>query len=330
MPAVASRSFARGTFAPGTFAPRTFAFVLLSACATTPAPPATTGRADFQVISLLGDTLRPMPRDSAGRARLEADLGAAQAALARAPENADSLIWVGRRLAYLGRHDEAIATFTRGLALHPRDARFLRHRGHRYVTTRRFDLAIADLERAARLVAGTTDAVEPDGQPNARNIPIGTLHSNIDYHLGLAHYLRGEWERAVPVYRREIAAATNDDRRVSASYWLYMSLRRMGQDGEAAQLLAAIPARMELLETETYHRLLLLNRGALPADSLLPPDAGTGDLQNATAAYGVGAWHLMNGRPAEAERVFRRIMQGGQWESFGYIAAEAELARLRR
>jgi tetratricopeptide (TPR) repeat protein len=308
----------------------TLAPLVVGACASAPRDEVEQRLpAGVQAISLLGDTLRPAPRDSASRARLEGDLARAQAAFARTPTDADSIIWVGRRLAYLGRHDEAIATFGRGLALHPNDARFLRHRGHRYLTTRRFDRAVADLARAARMVAGTPDAVEPDGQPNERNIPIGTLHSNIDYHLGLAHYLRGEWAQAVPVYRREIAAATNDDRRVSASYWLYMALRRMGQDGEAAQLLAAIPARMDLLETETYHRLLLLNRGALPADSLLPPDAGTGNLANATAAYGVGVWHLLAGRPAEAERVWRRIMAGGQWESFGYLAAEAELARLR-
>ena len=45
------------------------------------------------------------------------------------------------------------------------------------------------------------------------------------------------------------------------------------------------------------------------------------------AAYGIGNWHLYNGRRAEAERIFRRIVAGGQWGAFGYIAAEAELAR---
>ena len=302
--------------------------LLAAGCArgphTTPTP------AGVEAISLLGDTLRPSPRDSATRAQMERQLAEAQAALARAPENADSLIWVGRRLAYLGRHNDAIAVYTRGLALHPRDARFLRHRGHRYITTRRFDRAIDDLSRAVQMVDGMPDAVEPDGQPNARGVPIGTLHSNILYHLGLAHYLQGRFDRAAPVYEREVAAASNDDRRVSASYWLHMSLRRVGRHPEADRLLAAIPDSMDLAETETYHRLLRLARGDLSPDALLPPDAGTGTLENATAAYGVGAWHLYNGRTAEAERIFRRIVAGGQWESFGYIAAEAELARMRR
>jgi hypothetical protein len=50
---------------------------------------------------------------------------------------------------------------------------------------------------------------------------------------------------------------------------------------------------------------------------------------DATAAYGIGNWHLYNGRQAEAEVVFRRIMGGGQWGAFGYIAAGAELAKMK-
>ena len=61
-----------------------------------------------------------------------------------------------------------------------------RHRGHRYVSIREFDRAIADLEYAATLIEGTEDEIEPDGMPNAMNIPVSSLHSNIWYHLGLA------------------------------------------------------------------------------------------------------------------------------------------------
>jgi hypothetical protein len=44
----------------------------------------------------------------------------------------------------------------------------------------------------------------------------------------------------------------------------------------------------------------------------------------------VGNWHFYNGRAAEAEAIFRQIVAGGQWGAFGFIAAEAELARMRR
>ena len=50
--------------------------------------------------------------------------------------NAEATTWYGRRLAYLGRYEEAIRIFSHGLVHHPTDARLLRHRGHRWITLR--------------------------------------------------------------------------------------------------------------------------------------------------------------------------------------------------
>ena len=277
---------------------------------------------------MLGDTLRAFPISAETRARYELQLREARASYDRAPQNADSIIWYGRRLGYLGRIREAIDVYSRGIAIHPDNPWLYRNRGHRYITVRELDKAIADFERASRLVEGKPDEVEPDGQPNARNMPIGTLHSNIDYHLALAHYLKGDFARALPVYKKEYDGARNDDRKVSIAHWYYMALRRLGRDAEAAAVVAPITRTMNVIENDTYHRLLLLYKGELPADSVLSTDT-TGEMSvtDATAAYGIGNWHLYNGRPAEARRIFERIIAGGQWGAFGYIAAEAELSR---
>lgn len=281
-----------------------------------------------QAISFLGDTLRTFPLAAEAKARYEAQLAEAKAAYDRTPTNADSIIWYGRRLGYLGRIREAIDVYSRGIALYPDNPWLYRHRGHRYITVRELDRAAADLERAAQLTRGKPDEVEPDGQPNAKNSPIGTLQSNIAYHLALAYYLKGDFARAIPVYRQEIADARNDDRLVSTAHWLYMSLRRLGRDKEAADVLVPISRDMNVIENETYHRLLLLYKDELPVDSVLTVGpTGEMSVTDATGAYGVGNWHLYNGRRPEAERVFRRILAGGQWGAFGYIAAEAEMAR---
>jgi hypothetical protein len=42
--------------------------------------------------------------------------------------------------------------------------------------------------------------------------------------------------------------------------------------------------------------------------------------------YGVGAWHFVNGRRAEANKIWDAILTGPDWPSFGFIAAEAERA----
>jgi tetratricopeptide (TPR) repeat protein len=287
--------------------------------------------AGVQAVSLLGDTLRTLPLPAETRERYERQLAQARAAWERSPRDADSIVWYGRRLAYLGRLREAIDVYTRGLEMHARNPWLYRHRGHRYISVRELDRAINDLERASALVIDAPDVVEEDGQPNARNVPIGTLKSNIAYHLGLAYYLKGDFERAAAVFRGEVNVARNDDRRVSALHWLYMSLRRLGRDPEAEEAIAPVRREMRVIENDTYHRLLMMYKGALPPDSLLgATPAGAMSVTDATAAYGVANWHFYNGRRAEAESIFRRIIAGGQWGAFGYIAAEAELARMKR
>ena len=299
--------------------------IAATGCAARSTQPAT------QAISLLGDTLRVFPMTREARTRNEAQLAVAQSAYDRTPSNPDSIIWLGRRLAYLGRIREAIDIYSRGIAIHPDNPWLYRHRGHRYITIRELDNAIRDFERASRLVSGKPDEVEPDGQPNARNIPIGTLHSNIDYHLALAYYLKGDFTRALPIYARELETATNDDRRVSIAHWYYMALRRLGRDAEAREVLRFVKPTMDIIENDTYHKLLLLYRGELPVDSILAATAsGEMSVADATAAYGIANWHLYNGRRDEAISLFRRIVSGGQCGSFGFIAAEAELARMNR
>jgi tetratricopeptide (TPR) repeat protein len=278
-----------------------------------------------EAVSLLGDSLRRPALDPGTEARLLAQLREADSAWAANPGDVDAIIWAGRRTAYLGRFLESIGVFSMGLTRHPDDARFYRHRGHRYITTRQLDRAIADLAYAARLTRGDPDEVEPDGMPNAQNIPTSTLQSNIWYHLGLAYYLKGDFRNALAAYRRNLEVARNPDMQVAVRHWLYMTLRRMGRTTEAREVLVPVTRDMEIIENDAYHRLLLFYKGELPADSLAPGDDD--GVQDATVGYGLGNWHLYNGRRDEAMTIFRRITTGASWAAFGYLAAEAELAR---
>jgi tetratricopeptide (TPR) repeat protein len=280
-----------------------------------------------EAISLLGDTLRAPKLGAATEARLMQQLAAAEIEYERDPGSAEAAIWFGRRTAYLGRYRDAIGILSVGIAKHPDDARLYRHRGHRYITTRRLDRAIDDLLYAALLTRRQKDEVEPDGQPNARNIPVSTLQSNIWYHLALAYYLKGDLRHALDAWRQDLRLATNDDMRVATTHWLYMTLRRMGRKAEADAVLKPIRRDMDLIENQSYHRLLLLYKGELSPDSLTAGGDPDPALQDATVSYGVGNWHWYNGRRDEAMAIWRRILATGPWASFGYIAAEAELGR---
>jgi tetratricopeptide (TPR) repeat protein len=182
-----------------------------------------------QAWSLLGEPLHSQEMPPERKAKLEEELAAARAVYEANPDSEEAIIWVGRRLGYVGRFNEAVEVFSDGLRKHPASYRLRRHRGHRYITLREFDKAERDLSRAAQLAHGSPDAVEPDGAPNASGRARSTDKSNIYYHLGLVHYLRGDFAEAERVFaRRTGLAAFNDDMLVSTMHWRYLALRRMG------------------------------------------------------------------------------------------------------
>lgn len=261
------------------------------------------------------------------RRDFETKLSEAKSRFESNPKDAESVIWLGRRTAYLGHYKEAIRVFTQGIESFPDDARLYRHRGHRYITVRCLDLAIQDFTQAAKLIRGKADEIEPDGLPNARNIPTSTLQSNIWYHLGLAYYLKGDFKSALKAYREAEKVSTNPDMQVATAHWLYMTLRRLGREKDAARVLASIKPDLDVIENGDYYKLIKLYQGSIKPVDLLAEIGAATTLSNASIGYGLGNWFLYNGQRAEAERIFRQINVGNQWASFGYIAAEAELKR---
>ncbi len=268
---------------------------------------------------------------ASARENFEKKLAEAKALYNADPTSAEALIWLGRRTAYLGDYKDAIRIFTDGIAKFPNDARFYRHRGHRLISLRCFDEAISDFEKAAVLTKGKPDEIEPDGIPNAKNTPTSTLQSNIWYHLGLAHYVQGFFKSALLAYRECEKVSKNNDMRVATAYWHYMTLRRLGKAKEAARVLEPFASEIEVIENTDYLKLIKLNRGEAKAEELLASISGDANtLGSASLGYGIGNYFLYNEDNAKARTIFQKIVDGNQWSSFGYIAAEAELARMRR
>jgi len=76
---------------------------------------------------------------------------------------------------------EAIATFTRGPAIAPNSALLYRWRGHRYLSRRDFNRAMADLTKGASIDS--------------------TIYG-IWYHLGIVRYAKGDFSGAAAAFKR--------------------------------------------------------------------------------------------------------------------------------
>ncbi|MGE0130063.1 MAG: tetratricopeptide repeat protein [Blastocatellales bacterium] len=263
------------------------------------------------------EVVSPLGAKHYAQADDKGEIAKAQEKLASDPNNVELIIALGRTQANAWRYNDAIVTYTRGLKIAPANAMLYRHRGHRFISIRRFNKAISDLKRASELKNDDFD---------------------IWYHLGLAHYLKGEFAKAATAYERCYAVAEKnraaaeaskegrDDSVIAISDWLYMTRRRMKKDVDAAKVLEKITPQMQVKENKSYYDRLLFYKGLKKEEELVNVEKAT-DLEIATVGYGVGNWHLYNGNRAKAEEYFRKIVSGKYWPAFGFIAAESELAR---
>ena len=229
----------------------------------------------------------------------------AQAALAADPRNIDKIIALGVAQSGVRQFREAIETFTGGLAIAPNHPMLLRWRGHRYLSTRQFDLALDDLTRGNR---------------------IDTTNYGIWYHLGIVHFARGEFAAAADCFQHAQPKAPDPGELAGSTVWLWMSLMRAGKASEASAMLKRRPDSLKV--DNAYARRLALYRGAIGPDAVFTA-ADTADVQVATLSFGLGNWYLVRGDTARARAAFERSVQSGGWPGFGFIISEIELRRLR-
>ena len=270
----------------------------------------------IEAVTLLGDTLYS-PELKEGKSFDQ--FKSAQLNYFDNLDNPESIIWYGRRIAYLGYFKQAIKVFTLGIETYPNDARFYRHRGHRYISTRQYDKAINDFEKAVILIDQTIDQIEPDGLPNSKNIPLSTLHGNIWYHLGLAYYLKNDMNNALKAFANRSVTHKYDDNIVSGGHWLYMIYRRLNKIEESKAVVDQVNQEMDIIENMSYHQSCLFYKGLIEESELLIDEV---------ALYSLANWYIYEKKDTlKAKEYYQELLKGNPF-SFAYIAGEADWVRL--
>lgn len=259
----------------------------------------------LEVTSSLGRKLYALPEDK--------NVVDARKGLAADPKNVERVLQLSKAQAARRQYREAVATTTEGLALAPKNAELYLERGHRELGLREFKPALNDLMQATRLAPEMLDA---------------------HYHLGLAHYFLGEFNDAAASFDRARALSKSDDNLIDCSNWLYVSLRRAGKEEQAAKVLTRITPEVKNTEPHLafYLRLLHFYQGQLKEEVVLPPPpAGPDDIEAElafdTVSYGVGNWRLYHHNATDAVNLFRNVVKGEAWNSWGFIGSELELLR---
>lgn len=271
------------------------------------------------------------------------------------PSVTDRYIIAARLLGYLNEPEHAVQLLTEALQQDPGNARLLRFRGHRRITTRDFEGAIADLQAAAEalpLVEDELELYQKDVQPDAIKLVIGqddindhhplldavrgtqaadkymtTLHAAVWYHLAVALYVSGRLTEAVDAFGRAYETAHHYEGKVASLDWKYMTLRRLGRDDEAAQVLPEFAAIIAEYDEQGvgYHDRMQLYTGEITPEQL-SATISDNDLLIATVGYGLGNWLLYNGEVDRARATFQGVLDTGARAAFAYIAVESDLA----
>ncbi len=231
------------------------------------------------------------------------------------PLSAELWMKKGLELAKQMHFREAIEAYSIGLSHNPFHALTLRHRGHRLISTYRFEEAAFDFELSSRL--------DPSNW-------------NTWYHLGLAYYLIGDFERANKAYTRCLEMTKNDQEELVAIVdWKWLTLMRLGKVDEAKEVLNLVNKKTNPGENIAYKDRVLMYKGEIKLESILDSitDCEGSDFEDfelATQGYGVAMYYYFNGGKEKAFELLNRILKHDTfWSAFGFIAAYQDIKRLK-
>lgn len=282
-----------------------------------------------EAISLLGDTLWTVPLDAQGGPARIKRLTEARTAIAKSPYGLQTQLELARSTAAVGQLRESVQLLTDAAGIYFSDPRIYRYRGELLLWLREPDLAIADLQRAGRLAIGMAPYPETVALPDGRT-GFSTMQYQTTLLLGVAMYCRGDFPAARAAFLDAIKWAITADQLAETTLWLFFAVRRIGEGEEGAEVLASV--RPEWAAGSRRHEidLLLAFTGEIPSDTIRARALAAQGEERALYSYGI-AYYLMvrPDRRGEAEPWLEQARTIGNWTALPYIAAEADLARLR-
>ena len=234
---------------------------------------------------------------------------AAKAEAERDPYDPQKWIKLGRLFRRQSMHLEAIEAYSIGLTYHPFYPLLYRHKGHAYINISHYEQAAADFVLALRLDPGDYDCW---------------------YHLGVSFFLMEDYERSEPCWKECFRLSDAPLDLVSHSDWLWMVLNRLGRPAEADQLLVDITPDLDPGRCTAYHKRLLMYKGLLTPEDLIPEDCPEDSIEIVTMGFGIANYYYVKGQPEKGDDMIRKVLRAGanhSWSAFGYQAALVEKKR---
>lgn len=274
-----------------------------------------------------GQPLKRLAMDSARVAGKDSLLSVALAALEATPGDAAIRTDIGRRYLELGRYSDAVRTFTEGIQSDPASLADYRYRGEAHFHLQEFDRAMSDLEMAKELTKQLPNQIEYAVDATAQITPVYNIHFSSFYYLGLIHFIRGDFEQAGRTFGYAWNHAENPDLKSRLAFWLALSFKKQGKEGETSSVLDEISTDISTIQTPVYRDLCTLYRGYMSTDDLLIK-YGSGTVEEfLISRFGVGIWFAFDGQTDRSAPLLKDAVATGLWTCDVYPVAQAELNR---
>jgi len=298
-------------------------FALLTWACGAPQTKSETTAPEAETVSFSGQPLYAKPADSLALVKSDSLIKAIRS---KGTLTEDDYVAMGRSLVGIGQFRKAVDVYTEGLSAFPDSYRLLRHRGHRHINLRELEPAITDLGRAEELIRNEPEVYEYDaaGKPGA------TYQHQIWYHIGLYHFMKGNYADAAAAFEKSLATSHAGSDAAGASDWLYNSYMRAGEKEKAAAV--AKPFTLDFAidnKTYPYYRRLLLFNGIIKPEELVDEskDIAAMDLYEVTKLYGLANYYAYQGDSAHAQALYAKVLQSGEWPGFAYACAELDVRK---
>lgn len=217
-------------------------------------------------------------------------------------------------------YEQAVRDYSLLLNKEPFNPHIYRYRGHRYLSLGCIEQAVADLSLSTRM--------EPE------------YWKSWDL-LGMAFYFLGDFEKALTYYQQGLkVTGLHSPFTAPLVYWSYLSLCRLGRGDtpEAHELLQSVDPH-EPATQSLYLWLIRLFRNECSPQDIYDYEAeyeastrtscGNVDYLTGTYGYGIAFKYYLNGQHDKARQVMQDVVAAGRdWNAWGYIACQKDLARL--
>jgi len=237
--------------------------------------------------------------------------------LSAEPNNLSILMEKGSALEGLRRYREAVEVYTQCLVIIPESPELLRRRGQRYISLRKLDNAITDLE----LAATRHTFVKAENLKYTEN-----LNWAIWYYLALTYYLQADFEKALTAFQRSYDYSADNVSLLASVNWIHNCLRRLGRSDEARQVVE--PIKEDMGYSGNYYKCILVYNGTKTESETINYDTAKG-FEMCTVGYGMANFHWANGDKETALKIFMKIVAEETWQANGFLAAEAELSKIQ-